>query len=198
MPHQIRISAHRNFVIDLLDRVQELADGSRGEGGLSSGFPGIDRLTGGFRLGDLIVLAGAPSMGKTALANNMAAHVVLEQDLPVAVFSMELSALQFTEQMVSCVGRIQQRHLRNGKLTDEEWPRLTEAIEKLRPAPLAIDDDPGLNLSELRDKVLRLKQEFGTFGLVVVDGLQMMIGRWDYNLHGLKMLAPARWGALWF
>lgn len=91
--------------------------------------------------------------------------------------------------MVSCVDRIQQRHLRNGKLTDEEWPRLTEAIEKLRPAPLAIDDDPGLNLSELRDKVLRLKQESGTFGLVVVDGPQMMSGRWDYNLHGLKMLA---------
>lgn len=81
------------LILDLLDGVQELADGSRGEGGLSSGFPGIDRLTGGFQLGDLIVLAGAPSMGKTALANNMAAHVVLEQDLPVAVFSMELSAL---------------------------------------------------------------------------------------------------------
>ncbi len=136
----------------------------------------------------------------TALAINIAEHVALHEALPVAVFSMEMGASQLAVRIVGSIGRIDQTHLRTGALTDEEWPRLTEAIEKLRTISLHIDETPGLTVSELRANARRLARQCGKLGLIVVDYLQLMsvsTGMADENRatavgeisRGLKMLA---------
>ena len=164
------------LVVDLLDRVQEMADNPNDITGVPTGFYDFDRMTSGMQSGDLIVLAARPSMGKTALAINIAEHVALNEGLPVAVFSMEMGAAQLAVRIVGSIGRIDQGHLRTGKLTDEEWPRLTEAIEKLRQVSLHIDETPGLTPSELRANARRLARQCGKLGLIVVDYLQLMSG----------------------
>jgi replicative DNA helicase len=149
------------LVVDLLDRVQEMADNPNDVTGVPTGFYDLDRMTAGFQAGDLIVLAARPSMGKTALAINIAENVALQEGLPVAVFSMEMGAAQLAVRIVGSIGRIDQGHLRTGKLTDEEWPRLTEAIEKLRTISLHIDESAGLTSSELRANARRLSRQCG-------------------------------------
>ena len=188
-----------SLVVQLLDRVQEMADNPNDVTGVPTGFYDLDRLTAGFQAGDLIVLAARPSMGKTALAINIAEHVALHEGLPVAVFSMEMGAAQLAVRIVGSIGRIDQSHLRTGKLTDEEWPRLTEAIEKLRNISLHIDESAGLTSSELRANARRLARQCGKLGLIVVDYLQLMSGSSSSDENratelgeisrGLKMLA---------
>ena len=187
------------LVVDLLDRVQEMADNPNDVTGVPTGFYDLDRMTAGFQAGDMIVLAARPSMGKTALAINIAEHVALNEGLPVAVFSMEMGAAQLAVRIVGSIGRIDQGHLRTGKLTDEEWPRLTEAIEKLRTISLHIDESAGLTSSELRANARRLSRQCGKLGLIVVDYLQLMSGSGSDGENratelgeisrGLKMLA---------
>ena len=168
--------------------------------GVRTGYYDLDRLTAGLQKGDLIVLAARPSMGKTALAINIAEHVALNEGLPVAVFSMEMGAAQLAVRIVGSIGRIDQSHLRTGKLTDEEWPRLTEAIEKLRTISLHIDESAGLTSGELRANARRLSRQCGQLGLIVVDYLQLMSGSSGSDgenratelgeiSRGLKMLA---------
>ncbi|MBA4261380.1 MAG: replicative DNA helicase [Comamonadaceae bacterium] len=164
------------LVVDLLDRVQEMADNPMDVTGVPTGFIDLDRMTSGLQAGDLVVLAARPSMGKTAFAINIAEHVALNEGLPVAVFSMEMGASQLAVRIVGSIGRINQGHLRTGKLTDDEWPRLTEAIEKLRNVSLHIDETPGLTPSELRANARRLARQCGKLGLIVVDYLQLMSG----------------------
>jgi replicative DNA helicase len=130
-------------------------------------------MTSGLQPGDMVVLAARPSMGKTAFAINIAEHVALNEGLPVAVFSMEMGASQLAVRVVGSIGRIDQGRLRTGKLHDDEWPRLTEAIEKLRTVSLHIDETPGLTPTELRARARRIKRENG-LDLVVVDYLQLM------------------------
>ncbi|HET8746202.1 MAG TPA: replicative DNA helicase [Ramlibacter sp.] len=163
------------LVVQLLDRVQEMADNPNDITGVPTGFYDFDRMTSGMQAGDLIILAARPSMGKTSLAINIAEHVALNEGLPVAVFSMEMGAAQLAVRIVGSIGRIDQGHLRTGKLTDDEWPRLTEAIEKLRNIQLHIDETPGLTVSELRANARRLARQCGgKLGLIVVDYLQLM------------------------
>ena len=191
--------AMNSLVVQLLDRVQEMADNPNDVTGVPTGFYDLDRITAGFQAGDLIVLAARPSMGKTALAINIAEHVALHEGLPVAVFSMEMGAAQLAVRIVGSIGRIDQSHLRTGKLTDEEWPRLTEAIEKLRNISLHIDESAGLTSSELRANARRLSRQCGQLGLIVVDYLQLMSGSTSSDENratelgeisrGLKMLA---------
>ena len=187
------------LVVELLDRVQEMADNPNDITGVPTGFVDLDRMTSGLQPGDLVVLAARPSMGKTAFAINIAEHVALNEGLPVAVFSMEMGASQLAVRIVGSIGRINQSHLRSGKLTDEEWPRLTEAIEKLRNVSLHIDETPGLNPSVLRANARRLARQCGKLGLIVVDYLQLMSGSSSEGENraselgeisrGLKMLA---------
>jgi replicative DNA helicase len=136
----------------------------------------------------------------TSLAINIAEHVALNEGLPVAVFSMEMGAGQLAVRIVGSIGRIDQTHLRTGRLTDDEWPRLTEAIEKLRNVSLHIDETPGLTTSELRANARRLARQCGKLGLIVVDYLQLMSVSSDMSdenratavgeiSRGLKMLA---------
>lgn len=188
------------LVVQLLDRVQEMADNPNDITGVPTGFYDLDRMTSGMQAGDLIILAARPSMGKTSLAINIAEHVALNEGLPVAVFSMEMGAAQLAVRIVGSIGRIDQTHLRTGKLTDDEWPRLTEAIEKLRNVQLHIDETPGLTTSELRANARRLARQHGQLGLIVVDYLQLMSVSSDMSdenratavgeiSRGLKMLA---------
>ena len=188
-----------SLVVKLLDRVQEMADNPNDVTGVPTGFYDLDRMTAGLQAGDLIVLAARPSMGKTALAINIAEHVALNEGLPVAVFSMEMGAAQLAVRIVGSIGRIDQGHLRTGKLTDDEWPRLSEAIEKLRTISLHIDESAGLTSSELRANARRLSRQCGQLGLIVVDYLQLMSGSSSDGENratelgeisrGLKMLA---------
>ena len=188
-----------SLVVNLLDRVQEMADNPNDVTGVPSGFYDLDRMTAGLQAGDLIVLAARPSMGKTAFAINIAEHVALNEGLPVAVFSMEMGAAQLAVRIVGSIGRIDQSHLRTGKLTDEEWPRLSEAVERLRTISLHIDESAGLTSSELRANARRLSRQCGKLGLIVVDYLQLMSGSGGDGENratelgeisrGLKMLA---------
>ena len=188
------------LVLQLLDRVEEMFLNPNDITGVPTGFYDLDRMTSGMQGGYLIVLAARPSMGKTALAINIAEHVALKEDLPVAVFSMEMGASQLAIRIVGSIGRIDQGRLRTGKLIDDEWPRLSEAIEKLKSVSLSIDETPGLNTSELRASARRLARSCGKLGLVVVDYLQLMSGSGGGDgenratelgeiSRGLKMLA---------
>ena len=189
-----------NLVVQLLDRVDEMSQNPNDITGVPTGFFDLDRMTSGMQAGDLIVLAARPSMGKTALAINIAENVALNEGLPVAVFSMEMGASQLAIRIVGSIGRIDQTRLRTGKLLDEEWPRLTEAVERLRNVSLSIDETPGLTPSELRASARRLARNCGKLGLVVVDYLQLMSGSSGSDgdnratelgeiSRGLKMLA---------
>jgi replicative DNA helicase len=187
------------LISDLLGRVDEMSKNPDDITGVPSGFSDFDEMTSGLQPGDLIVLAARPSMGKTALAINIAEHVALGEGLPVAVFSMEMGASQLAIRMVGSIGRIDQGHLRTGKLSDEEWPRLNEAVERLQTVSLFIDETPGLNPSELRANAKKLSRQCGKLGLIVVDYLQLMsTGSSDGDnratelgeiSRGLKMLA---------
>ncbi len=166
-----------NLVVQLLDRVTELHEnGAEEVTGVRTGYFDLDRMTAGFQPGDLIVLAARPSMGKTALALNIAEHVAVTEELPVVVFSMEMGASQLALRLVGSLGRIDQSHLRTGKLADDEWGRLSEAIEKLGKVNMFIDESAALSPSEVRARARRQARQCGQLGLIVVDYLQLMSG----------------------
>jgi replicative DNA helicase len=142
--------------------------------GVPTGFTDLDRMTSGLQPGDLVIVAGRPSMGKTALALNIAEHVALEAGLPVGVFSMEMSATQLVMRMLGAVGKLDQHKVRTGRLADEDWRRLTDAVGRLNDAPVQIDETPALNALELRARTRRLHRHYGRLGLIVVDYLQLM------------------------
>jgi replicative DNA helicase len=142
--------------------------------GIPTGYRDLDRETSGLQPGDLIIIAGRPSMGKTALALNMAEHVAVENKLPVAVFSMEMSGSQLAMRMLGSIGRLDQHKLRTGRLSDDDWNRLTNAVGKLHDAPILVDESGALNALELRARARRLHRQYGSLGLIVVDYLQLM------------------------
>ncbi len=163
--------------VSLMDRIQEMADNPNDITGVPTGFIDLDKMTSGLQAGDMVVLAARPSMGKTAFAINIAENAALHENLPVAIFSMEMSAAQLAVRIVGSMARIDQSHLRTGRVSPEEWPRLAEAIERLRTMGLYIDETPGLTPSELRANARRLARQLGgKMGLVVVDYLQLMSG----------------------
>lgn len=164
------------IVVRLIDRVNELHDkGPTGVTGVPTGFPAIDRMTSGLQPTDLVILAARPSMGKTALALNIGEHVAIAQALPVLVFSMEMSADQLGIRLAGSVGRVDQQRLRNGSLTNDDWGRLSEAVDKLGRASLHIDETGALSPAELRARARRKARELGgKLGLIIVDYLQLM------------------------
>ena len=165
------------LTVQLIDRVTELAEnGAEEVTGVRTGFIDLDRMTAGLQEGDLIILAARPSMGKTALAINIAEAVAVNEELPVLVFSMEMGASQLALRMIGSLGRIDQSGLRTGRLRDDEWTRLTEAAERLSKAHLYIDESPALNPAEVRARSRRMARQFGKLGLIVVDYLQLMSG----------------------
>ena len=144
--------------------------------GIPTGFDDLDERTSGFQPGDLIIVAGRPSMGKTAFSLNIAENVALDTKKPVAVFSMEMGATQLATRMIGSVGRLDQHRMRNGNLEDEDWVRLTTALGKLNDAPIFIDEGAGLSSFDVRARARRLHRQTGGLGLIVVDYLQLMAG----------------------
>nr|VFJ55349.1 MAG: primary replicative DNA helicase [Candidatus Kentron sp. FW]VFJ56298.1 MAG: primary replicative DNA helicase [Candidatus Kentron sp. FW] len=163
----------KEVLVDVVNRIDTLFHRDDPITGIATGFRDLDDRTSGLQTGDLIIIAGRPSMGKTALAMNMAEHAAIKDKLPVAIFSMEMPAEQLTMRMISSLGRLDQHVVRTGKLTDSDWPRLTSAVSMLNDTALFIDDTPALTPTELRARCRRLKREHG-LGLVIVDYLQLM------------------------
>ncbi len=142
--------------------------------GIPTGFADLDQKTSGLQPGDLVIVAGRPSMGKTAFSLNIAEHVALESGLPVAVFSMEMAGTQLVMRMMGSVGKLDQHKVRTGRLQDEDWQRLTYAVGKLNDAPIYIDESAALTALELRARARRLHRQCGKLGLIVVDYIQLM------------------------
>ncbi|HEX5484677.1 replicative DNA helicase [Limnobacter sp.] len=160
----------------VVERIDELyhRDSNSDITGISTGFVDLDSKTSGLQPGDLIIVAGRPSMGKTAFSLNIGEHVAVEEGHAVAVFSMEMGATQLAMRLLGSVGRLDQHRLRTGRLTDEDWPRLTYAVSKMQNAQLFIDETPALSSMEVRARCRRLARQCGQLGLVIIDYLQLM------------------------
>ncbi|MFT4562649.1 MAG: replicative DNA helicase [Gammaproteobacteria bacterium] len=169
----------KDLLVNALDRIDQLFQRDNPITGVATGFYEIDMMTSGMQPSDLIIVAGRPSMGKTAFAVNIAQNAAVKDKLPVAIFSMEMPSEQLAMRMLSSIGRIDQHKVRTGKLGDDDWPRLTHAVGILSEVNLFIDDTPALSPGELRTRCRRLAREHG-LGLVVVDYLQLM------QVHGSK------------
>jgi replicative DNA helicase len=142
--------------------------------GIPTGFTDLDSMTSGFQGGDLIIVAGRPSMGKTAFSINIAENVALDTGLPVAIFSMEMASTQLAMRMIGSIGRLDQHRMRTGRLEDEDWEKLTTALGKLNEAPIFIDEGAALSSFDVRARARRLHRQCGKLGLIVVDYLQLM------------------------
>lgn len=163
----------KDLLVRALDKVDELFQRGNPITGVSTGFDDFDERTAGLQPSDLIIIAGRPSMGKTALAINIAEHAIIKDKLSVAVFSMEMPGDALAMRMMSSLGRIDQHKIRTGKLHDDDWPRLTSAVELLKDANLFIDDTPALTPAELRARCRRIYREYG-LDMIIVDYLQLM------------------------
>lgn len=174
-------SSVQDLLPGVINRIDDLfqLDHSNGVTGISTGFLDLDTYTSGFQPGDLIIVAGRPSMGKTAFSINIAENIALESKLPVAIFSMEMGSAQLVTRMIGSVGRLDQHRMRNGTLEDDDWERLTMAVGKLNDAPIYIDEGAGLNSFELRARARRLQRKTGQLGLIVIDYIQLMAGTSD-------------------
>lgn len=164
----------KSLLVTAIDRIDRLYNSDEHITGLPTGFTDFDERTSGLQKSDLIIVAGRPSMGKTSFAMNIAENVSLETQRPVAVFSMEMPGEALTMRMMSSLGRIDQHRVRTGKLQEDEWPRLTSAVNMLSETKLFIDDTPALSPIEVRARARRLKREHGDLALIIIDYLQLM------------------------
>lgn len=164
----------RPLLTRAVERIDELFQTKGSITGLSTGFREIDDMTMGLQPGDMIVVAGRPSMGKTSFAMNIAENAVIAGDKPVLVFSMEMPADSLVIRMLSSLGRIDQTKIRSGQLGDDDWPRLTSAVTLLNDKPLLVDDTAALSPNEMRARARRIVREHGDLGLIVIDYIQLM------------------------
>jgi replicative DNA helicase len=169
----------KSILPDAVDRIDLLHQSGGEITGIPTGYTEFDKLTAGLQSGELIVIAGRPSMGKSALAVNIAENAAIGAKVPTAIFSMEMPSQQLAFRMISSLGRVDQTHLRTGKFPDEDWSRINTAVQLMSDAPIFIDDSASLSPTEIRARARRLKREHG-LGLIVVDYLQLM------QVHGSK------------
>ena len=147
------------LIKEAVDRLDELFKNDADITGLSTGFTDLDKMTSGWQKSDLVIIAGRPSMGKTAFAMNMVEHATLSQDRPVLVFSLEMPANQLITRMLSSIGKIDQTRMRTGNLVEDDWPRLTSAAQRLKDKPLFIDDSAGITPLEMRNRIKQFTRE---------------------------------------
>lgn len=166
----------KQIVIDTFSKIEGLYESKGGLTGLSTGFKDLDKITTGLQPSDLILVAARPSMGKTAFTLNIASHVAIKENKPVAFFSLEMSKEQLMQRMLCAEGLVESQRLRVGDLDEQDWHKLIAAADKFSKAPLYIDDTPGITIMELRSKARRLQQEKG-LSLILIDYLQLMQGR---------------------
>ena len=165
--------AIKDVLSDVMERIDELSRQDNAITGVPTGFKDLDQKTAGLQRGDLIIVAGRPSMGKTAFSMNLVEEAAIRAKLPVIVFSMEMPAEQLTMRMLSSLGRIDQQKVRTGRLDHDDWPRLTSQVAMLNDTNIFIADESALTPTELHARCRRLKREHGV-GLVVIDYLQLM------------------------
>lgn len=156
-----------------IDRIEKLQASGGEITGISTGYTEFDKMTAGLQPGDLVIVAGRPSMGKTTLAVNIAENAAIGGKHPTAIFSMEMGSEQLAFRMISSLGRVDQTHLRIGRFSDDDWARINTAVQLMSEAPIFIDDTPALSPIEVRARARRLKREHG-LGLIVIDYLQLM------------------------
>ncbi len=156
------------------ERITQLYEAGEDVTGVPCGFRDIDRLTSGFQPGNLIIVAARPSMGKSGLALNMAVNVAVRRELPVAIFTLEMSKSEVTQRLMCSEAKVESQRLRNGKLGADDWPRLTAACDKLAKAPIYVDDTGSITMMEIRSKARRLKSREPNLALIIVDYLQLM------------------------
>jgi replicative DNA helicase len=165
----------KDLLSKVVDRISDMHErGSPDVTGVPTGFKDLDKITAGLQPGELIIIAARPSMGKTALALNIAEHVALGFKKPVALFSMEMGGEQLVTRLLASLGRLDQSKVRVGKLSDNEWNELTKAMEKVQEAAIHIDETPALTPLEVRARARRLHRQHGPLGLIIVDYLQLM------------------------
>jgi replicative DNA helicase len=171
-------AALRALIPEAFKEVEKLHERGDEITGVATGYPRLDEFTSGLQKSDLVIVAGRPSMGKTTLVMNIAAHIAVKRGMPVAMFSLEMSSLQLAMRLLASESRIDSQRLRTGKLLDQDWERLAHAAGKLADAPIFIDDTAGINALELRAKARRLQSRVPgrQLGLVIVDYLQLMRG----------------------
>lgn len=175
---QDRVSSEFSHIEQLLkesfERITALYEAGVEITGVASGFRDIDRITSGFQPGNLIIIAARPSMGKSALALCMAANMGVRLNIPVALFTLEMSKAEVTQRLMCSEAKVESQKLRSGKLSPEDWPRLTAACDKLARAPIYVDDTGSITMMEIRSKARRLKAREPKLGLIIVDYLQLM------------------------
>jgi len=176
-------SAIKDIIKDSFETIERLSEKKERVTGIPTGFYDLDMLTSGFQPSDLIIVAGRPSMGKTALCLCIAQHAGIEKGQPVAIFSLEMAKEQLVIRMLCAEARVDSHKLRSGFLAKSDWPRLTTAAGRLSEAPIFIDDSPGTSVLEMKAKARRLKAEHG-LSLIVVDYLQLMSGRGERRRGG--------------
>jgi replicative DNA helicase len=175
---QSRVSTEFSHIEDLLkesfERITALYEAGADVTGVPSGFRDLDRLTSGFQPGNLIIVAARPSMGKSALGLCVAANLALRSETPVALFTLEMSKAEVTQRLLCSEAKVESQRLRNGKLAQDDWPRLVAAGDKLMKAPIYVDDTGSITMMEIRSKARRLKTREPSLGLIIVDYLQLM------------------------
>ncbi len=163
----------KKILPEAVDRIDVLHQSEGDITGIPTGFTELDKMTAGLQPGELVVIAGRPSMGKTTLAINIAENAAIGSKVPTAIFSMEMPSQQLAFRMISSLGRVDQTHLRTGRFPDEDWSRINTAVQLMSEAPIFIDDSAALSPTEIRARSRRLQREHG-LGLIVVDYLQLM------------------------
>ena len=163
----------KDVLIEASERLEELSTMEGEISGIPTGFKDLDRMTAGLQRSDLVIVAGRPSMGKTTFAMNLAENAAIRHNIPVAIFSMEMSAVQLVFRMFSSLGQIPQDRLRTGQLQDRDWPNLTSVMNMLNESGIFIDETPSMSPGDLRARARRLKREHD-IGMIVVDYLQLM------------------------
>jgi replicative DNA helicase len=164
----------KEYLAKAMDRIDTLFHSKEAITGIPTGYTDLDEMTSGLQPSDLVIVAGRPSMGKTTLAMNIAEHVAIKSQEPVLIFSMEMPGEAIVMRLLSSLCRIDQLRIRTGKLSDEDWPRISSTVSMLSEAKLFIDDSPALSPAEMRARARRVAKEHGQIGLIVVDYLQLM------------------------
>ena len=175
---QSRVSTEFSHIETLLkesfERITALYEAGEEITGVPSGFRDVDRLTSGFQPGNLVIVAARPSMGKSAFGLCIGANIAIRHQIPVALFTLEMSKAEVTQRLMCSEAKVESQRLRSGKLAPDDWPRLTAACDKLAKAPIYVDDTGSITMMEIRSKARRLKSKEPTLGLIIVDYLQLM------------------------
>ncbi|MBV9951920.1 MAG: replicative DNA helicase [Acidimicrobiia bacterium] len=188
----------KELLRETLDRLEELYDRGSEITGTPTGYYDLDEMTSGLQPGSLVVIGARPAMGKTSFALGMAAHAAMKAHRPVLVFSLEMSKVELSQRILCSEARVDSKKVRNGNLSTGDWEAIVNATGRLAEAPIWIDDNPNVNVMEIRSKARRLRSDVGEIGMVIVDYIQLMTGRTSAEnrqvevseiSRGLKLLA---------